>query len=56
MSDAQETARLALMEDQGEEDNGHRTRSDENRDAPAQDMAWNFHDLQYGYCRGVPAL
>lgn len=55
LSNVQEASRLPSMEDRGDDDEGHTTGIDENRDEPAEDKAWDFHDLQSGHRWVVPA-
>lgn len=56
LTDAQEAAQMASMEDEGNDDDRHSVDSDDNRDEPTKEMAWNFHDLQGGNHRRVSAL
>lgn len=56
LNDAHATARLASMEDRGDENNGHSAGSDESRDEPAHDIVWDSLDLQGGDHQDVPAL
>lgn len=44
------------MEDQGNKDDGRSVDSDEHKDEPAENVAWDFHDSRdYGH-RGMSGL
>lgn len=56
LNDLQQTAQLESMEDKGDDDYGHSVVEDDSQDALAEEMAWDFHDLQDSVCLGTPAL
>lgn len=56
LNDAQEAARLASMEYEDNEDDGHSVESDDNQNEPVEEMVCDFHDLQGSDHRGIFAL
>lgn len=54
--DTQEASRVTSVKDQGNVDDGLSIDSDVQEDEPAEDGAWDFHDLRGSGHLGVPDL
>lgn len=56
LNDAQEAARLEWVVDEGDDHGGCSTDSNQNYGEPAEEMAWDFHELRASGRRVMPAL